>query len=213
MQSPVKPLRNRNQAAVGAVALVLIALVTLVSYFSDELPFLSSATTYQAYFAESAGLAPKNEVQVAGVKVGEVSSVELAGDEVLVKFKVSGTKVGSASTASIEIKTLLGDKYVALQSKGAGVLDPGTPIPVSRTRTPFALQDAFQQLTDTVGAIDTRQLAQSFDTLSASHSRIPTTRPSASRPKSRCWTSPWRRLSACRASAIRASPCSSPAQL
>lgn len=169
----MKSIRTINPGALGAVSLVLIVLVTLVSYFSDELPLLSSGTTYEAYFTESAGLTPSSEVQVAGVKVGQVSSVVLAGNKVLVKFKVSGTKVGDASAASIEIKTLLGDKYVALHPKGAGVQDPDTPIPVSRTRTPFELQDAFQQLSDTVGEIDTRQLAQSFDTLSAAMQNTP----------------------------------------
>jgi phospholipid/cholesterol/gamma-HCH transport system substrate-binding protein len=167
VQTVVKPLRERNQASVGAVALVLIVLVTVVSYFSNDLPLLGNGTTYQAYFAESAGLAPDDEVEVAGVKVGQVSSVALAGKQVLVKFKVKDTRVGDATTASIEIKTLLGDKYVALQPKGTGTQSPGTPIPVARTTTPFQLQDAFQQLSTTVGDINTQQLAQSFDVVSA----------------------------------------------
>jgi phospholipid/cholesterol/gamma-HCH transport system substrate-binding protein len=167
VQAVVKRLRERNQAGVGAVALVLIVLVTVVSYFSDELPLLSSGTTYEAYFAESGGLVPDNEVQVAGVKVGQVTSVALAGKKVLVKFKVSDTSVGNASTASIEIKTLLGDKYLALVPKGSQAQEPGEPIPVEPTTTPFQLQDAFQQLSNTVGDIDTQQLAQSFDDVAA----------------------------------------------
>ncbi|HVW39748.1 MAG TPA: MCE family protein [Amycolatopsis sp.] len=163
----MKPLRERNQAAVGAVTLVLVVLVTLVSYFSDDLPLLGTGTTYQAYFAESAGLVPDNEVQVAGVKVGQVSSVTLAGKKVLVKFRVKDTRLGDQTTAGIEIKTLLGEKYLALQPKGSGVLKPGTPIPLDRTTTPFQLQDAFQQLSNTLGDINTQQLAQSFDTVSA----------------------------------------------
>ncbi|WAL67456.1 MCE family protein [Amycolatopsis cynarae] len=162
----MKPLRERNQAAVGGVTLVLIVLVTVVSYFSDQLPLLGTGTTYQAYFTESAGLAPDNEVQVAGVKVGQVSSVRLAGKKVLVKFKVSGTRIGSATTASIEIKTLLGEKYLALQPKGDGAQNPDDPIPLERTSTPFQLQDAFQQLSTTVGDIDTAQLSRAFDAVS-----------------------------------------------
>lgn len=162
----VKALRDRNQAAVGAVTLILIVLVSMVSYFSDDLPLLGNGTTYQAYFAESAGLSPDNEVQVAGVKVGQVSSVTLAGKKVLVKFKVSDTRVGDQTTASIEIKTLLGEKYLALQPKGTGTQSPDQPIPVERTTTPFELQDAFGQLSNTVGDINTQQLAQSFDAVS-----------------------------------------------
>jgi phospholipid/cholesterol/gamma-HCH transport system substrate-binding protein len=164
----VKPLKERNQAAVGGVTLVLIVLAVFTAYFSDSLPLFGNGTTYTAYFAESAGLAPDNEVEVAGVKVGQVTKVSLAGKKVLVKFRVKGTRVGDASTASIEIKTLLGEKYLALTPKGAGFQKPDDPIPLQRTRTPFELQDAFQQLSTTVGDIDTQQLAQSFNVLSDS---------------------------------------------
>jgi phospholipid/cholesterol/gamma-HCH transport system substrate-binding protein len=166
MKPALKPLRERDQVAVGAVALLLIVLVTAVSYFSDQIPLLNSATTYEAYFAESAGLVPDNEVQVAGVKVGQVSSVTLAGRQVLVKFTVDGVRVGAATTASIEIKTLLGEKYLALQPNGTGAQNPDDPIPLARTTTPFQVQDAFQQLSQTVGQIDTQQLAQSFNAVS-----------------------------------------------
>ncbi|MEC3973947.1 MCE family protein [Amycolatopsis sp. H20-H5] len=150
------------------MTLVLIVLIVVSTYFSDEIPLFGNGTTYSAYFGESAGLAPDNEVEVAGVKVGQVSSVELAGKKVLVKFRVKGTRVGDATSASIEIKTLLGEKYLALSPKGTGTQDPGTTIPLARTRTPFELQDAFQQLSTTVGDIDTQQLAQSFTVLSDS---------------------------------------------
>ncbi|GAA4528415.1 MCE family protein [Amycolatopsis samaneae] len=164
----MKRLKDRNQAAVGGIALVLVLLVTLVTYFSDKLPMFGNGVTYTAYFGESAGLEPDNEVEVAGVKVGQVTSVALSGKQVLVKFRVKGVRVGDASSASIEIKTLLGEKYLALDSKGAGTQDPGSTIPVNRTRTPFQLQDAFQQLSNTVGDIDTKQLADSFNVLSDS---------------------------------------------
>ncbi|MGW4522663.1 MlaD family protein [Amycolatopsis sp. NPDC004378] len=164
----MKPLKERNQAAVGAVALVLIVLVTATTYFSDQLPFFGNGTTYSAYFGESAGLAPDNEVEVAGVKVGTVSSVKLQGKQVLVRFRVKDVRVGDATTASIEIKTLLGEKYLALDPKGGGAQEPDATIPQARTRTPFQLQDAFEQLSTTVGDIDTKQLADSFTALSDS---------------------------------------------
>ncbi|MBB4684946.1 MlaD family protein [Amycolatopsis jiangsuensis] len=162
----MKRLKERNQAAVGAVTLVLIVLVTAVTYFSDSIPIFGNGTTYTASFAEAAGLAPDNEVEVAGVKVGEVTSVSLGHKQVLVKFRVKGVRVGEQSTASIEIKTLLGEKYLALTPKGGGAQDPDAAIPVQRTRTPFQLQDAFDQLSTTVGDIDTKQLADSFNALS-----------------------------------------------
>jgi phospholipid/cholesterol/gamma-HCH transport system substrate-binding protein len=164
----VKPLKDRNQAAVGGVTIVLVVLSILTAYFSDSLPIFGNGTTYTADFAEAAGLAPDNEVQVAGVKVGQVTKVSLAGKKVAVKFRVEGVRVGDATTASIEIKTLLGEKYLALTPAGGAAQNPQEAIPVQRTRTPFELQDAFQQLSQTVGDINTQQLAQSFNVLSDS---------------------------------------------
>lgn len=161
----MKPLRSRNQAAVGAVTLVVILLGTLTAYYAESLPLLSNDTTYSAYFAESAGLTVDNDVQVAGVKVGNVTDVELRGNKVLVNFTVHDTRVGDASTASIGIKTLLGEKYLSLRPKGEGVQDPNAPIPLKRTDTPYQIQDVFKDLSTTVKEIDTKQLATSFEVL------------------------------------------------
>jgi phospholipid/cholesterol/gamma-HCH transport system substrate-binding protein len=164
----VKSLKERDQTVVGGVTLVLIVLAVFTAYFADSLPLFGNGTTYSAYFAESAGLGPDNEVEVAGVKVGQVTKVSLAGKKVLVEFRVKGTRVGDASTASIEIKTLLGDRYLALVPKGAATQHPDETIPLERTRTPFELQDVFEQLSATTGNIDTGQLARSFTVLSDS---------------------------------------------
>ncbi|TKG66720.1 MCE family protein [Prauserella endophytica] len=169
----MKPLKERNQAAVGAVTLVLIALVGLVAYNSDQLPLLSNSTTYSAYFAESADLSSGNEVQVAGVKVGEVDEVTLAGRKVHVTFAVENVRLGRQTEASIEVKTLLGEKFLSLRPKGDGVLDPNEPIPLERTSTPYQIQDVFTDLDRTVGDIDTGQLAQSFEVIADSLENTP----------------------------------------
>ena len=161
----MKALRNRNQAAVGAVTVVVIVLATLTAYYAESLPLLSNNTTYSAYFAESAGLAVDNDVQVAGVNVGNVTEVELRGNKVLVSFTVQDTRVGNASTASIGIKTLLGEKYIALHPEGGERQDPNAPIPLERTDTPYQIQDVFKNLSTTVKEIDTKQLAKSFNVL------------------------------------------------
>lgn len=161
----MKALRHRNQAAVGAVTLVVILLATLTAYYAESLPLLSNNTTYSAYFAESAGVEADNDVQVAGVKVGDVTDVQLRGNRVLVSFTVENTRVGAASTASIGIKTLLGEKYVSLDPQGEGRQDPNEPIPLQRTDTPYQIQDVFNELSTTVKDIDTNQLAESFEVL------------------------------------------------
>lgn len=175
----MKPLKERNQAAVGAVTVLVLVLSVLAALNAENLPLIGGGTTYSAYFAESAGLQPDNEVQIAGVRVGAVEDVELDGKKVLVTFRIdrqgqqAASHLGDATTASIEIKTLLGEKNLALRPAGKGQLDANEPIPLKRTRTPFQLQDAFNELSQTVSDVDTDQLAESFDVVSETFSETP----------------------------------------
>jgi phospholipid/cholesterol/gamma-HCH transport system substrate-binding protein len=169
----MKRLKDRDQAAVGAVTIVLIVLGLLVAFNADDLPIIGGGTTYTAEFAESAGLRPGNEVRLAGVKVGDVRSVELARNKVVVDFRVKDVSLGDRSTVSIEIKTLLGDKYLAITSAGSRPQRANDAIPVSRTRTPFDIVPAVGKLSRTVDQIDTNQLAQSFQVLSDTFANSP----------------------------------------
>jgi phospholipid/cholesterol/gamma-HCH transport system substrate-binding protein len=79
---------------------------------------------------------------------------------------VRHTWVGDASTADIGIKTLLGDKYLALDPLGSRKQDPGQTIPKSRTTSPYDVTQALNGLGQTFGSIDTQQLAASFQAIS-----------------------------------------------
>ncbi|MFD0851796.1 MlaD family protein, partial [Actinomadura adrarensis] len=108
---------------------------------------------------------PDDEVRVAGVKVGEVTDVELDGAKVKVTFRVRDTWIGNRSTAGIMIKTLLGEKYLALDPLGPSAQDPDQRIPVARTISPYDVTQAFQDLSSTIDQLDTVTVAQSLDTL------------------------------------------------
>lgn len=169
----MKSIEERNPALVGAVVLVLITVAVVLAYRAPDLPVIGGGDEYTAQFAESAGLNPEDEVRVAGIRVGKVTDVGLAGGVVVVRFRVSGVRVGDQSRASIEIKTLLGEKYLALRLSGAGVQDPEQTIPVGRTSTPYQIPDAFDRLTHTTNEIDTAQLAQSFRVLTDTFAGTP----------------------------------------
>ncbi|WP_328320996.1 MCE family protein [Streptomyces sp. NBC_00388] len=161
-----KPVRERNPVAVSLAGLLVLALIGLAAYRADSLPFIGGGTTYTADFTESAGLSPGDEVRIAGVRVGQVKAVALDGARVKVSFKVKGAWVGDSSTVAIAIKTLLGDKYLALDPVGAGAQNPAARIPLSRTTSPYDVTQAFSGLSDTIGDLDTKQLAKSFETIS-----------------------------------------------
>ncbi|WP_329236262.1 MCE family protein [Actinoallomurus sp. NBC_01490] len=162
----MKPIRERNPVKVAVVGLVILAGLGTAAYAADDLPVIGGGTTYSADFTESAGLRSGNEVRVAGVKVGKVTGVSLDHGRVKVSFRVKDTWIGNASTASIMIKTLLGEKYLAVDPLGTGRQKPSRRIPVSRTTSPYDVTEAFQQLGGTLGQIDTDQLGKSLQTIS-----------------------------------------------
>ncbi|MFF8596432.1 MCE family protein [Streptomyces sp. NPDC015220] len=162
----LKPVKERDPIAVALVGLLLLVLLTVFAYNADRLPLIGGGTTYSADFSEAAGLDEGDEVRVAGVKVGRVTGVALDGDKVKVTFETEGAWIGDRTTAAIAIKTLLGDKYLALDPLGGDRQDPGSRIPLTRTTSPYDVTQAFEDLGSTVDAIDTRQLAESFETIS-----------------------------------------------
>jgi phospholipid/cholesterol/gamma-HCH transport system substrate-binding protein len=170
---PGRSFSSRNPFPIGLIGLVLIGALLWGAFNASKLPIIGSGTTYTAYFAEDANLQPNDEVQIAGVKVGSVSSTTLQGNLVKVTFKVKGAYIGDQSTAAIKLKTLLGTKLVSIDSIGSTALDPHTPIPVARTTTPFDVYPAFNELTQTAEEINTSQLSQAFRILAADFKDTP----------------------------------------
>lgn len=169
----MKPIKERNPAVVGVIGIVVVLVIGVLAYYSDDLPVIGGGTTYSAEFTEAAGLHDGDGVRVAGVKVGEVSGVGLDGDHVKVDFRVKDAWVGGASTAAIKIKTLLGSKYLSVDPLGTKKQDPGTMIPASRTSSPYDVTEAFTGLGHTISNIDTGQLAKSFEAVSDAFSDTP----------------------------------------
>jgi phospholipid/cholesterol/gamma-HCH transport system substrate-binding protein len=168
------PFRERNPVPIGLAGIAAIAVSLVVAMNLTEIPFVGGGTTYNAAFAEAAGLKDDEEVRIAGVKVGNVTGLELEGDHVKVTFRVDeGVRLGELTRAEIKIKTVLGAHYLALVPRGPGRQDPGRQIPVSRTATPFEIVPAVSELSQRVGAIDVGQLANAFDTLSTTFEDSP----------------------------------------
>lgn len=164
---PFTPFRERNPVRVGAVSLAVIALLMLAAFKAQDLPLIGGGTTYYADFSEAGGLKADDEVRIAGVRVGKVTEVGLDKGHVRVTFKIKGDAAfGSDTRAQIKVKTLLGSMFLALEPAGRGQMKEGGEIPVSRTRSPYDVVDAFTGLADTAGDIDTDQLASALTTLS-----------------------------------------------
>src|SRR5579885_97058 len=172
----MRPFRERDPLPIGIIGIVAILAIVLLAFNANALPFIGGGDTYHADFADAGGLKTGDDVRIAGVKVGKVTSLDLRVDGnqpmVRVGFQVSsGTSVGQDTTADIKIKTLLGQKYIALTPEGSGHLHGD--IPLSRTTTPLDVTQAFIGLGQRAGEIDTAQLAKAFDTIAATFKDTP----------------------------------------
>ncbi len=155
---------KRGPVPIAITGILVIVLILVLAFNAQRL--LQGGTTYKAEFGEAAGLTAGDLVTVAGVEAGRVDSVELAGDRVLTTFTVTDAWVGDETSASIEVKTLLGAKYLALDPQGAVDMPADATIPRERTASPFDVVEAFNGLSGTIDALDTDQLATSLNTLS-----------------------------------------------
>ncbi|MBO0884841.1 MAG: MCE family protein, partial [Mycobacterium sp.] len=169
----MKPFRERDPMSIGIVGLLVIAALVYVAFNAQNLPIIGGGTTYRAQFNEAGGLAPTDDVRIAGVKVGTVTAVDLVDDHVTVSFRVKHAWIGDKTSAAINIKTLLGQKYLALDPRGTKKLTPRIEIPRSRTTSPYDVVDAISQLSVETTQINTKQLATALNTLSATFANTP----------------------------------------
>jgi phospholipid/cholesterol/gamma-HCH transport system substrate-binding protein len=169
---------KRNPTVMGAVGLAVLAALVIGAFQLDAIASIGDPT-YRAAFRDASGLAPGNEVRVAGVRVGKVTDVDLArgdrGPYVRVRFRVDGSAVrlGRETGATIRIKTVLGQKYLALAPAGGGRLPEGGQIPLERTASPFDVMDAVTGLAGTIEQVDSQQLAAAFGTLAQTFADTP----------------------------------------
>ncbi|WP_415032258.1 MCE family protein [Gordonia sp. (in: high G+C Gram-positive bacteria)] len=161
---------RRSPITVGALGVLMLLMVSISSFYLTDLPILGAGPRYTAEFNEAAGLQKGNEVRVAGIKVGTVDSVDLNkdGNKVLVRFNANDTWIGDQTQASIQIKTLLGQKFLGLTPRGSKAADPS--VPLKDTIEPYDVIAAFSDASNQLTELDTDKVSESLDALSTAFS-------------------------------------------
>ncbi|WP_407446204.1 MCE family protein [Rhodococcus sp. (in: high G+C Gram-positive bacteria)] len=133
--------RNANPILLGVIGMVVVAVVMVGALALPQLTYLARTQSYTAEFANAAGLAPNDPVYVSGVPAGRVEGLEMAGDHILVDFRIDRQQdLGDRTTAEIKLKTILGKRYLSVTPAGAGELT-GNRVPLSRTAVPYSLDE------------------------------------------------------------------------
>ena len=155
---------DRSVMRLGTISLAVLVLVAAAAFNLQKFPGFRG-TTYHANFADANGLSRGDMVQIGGVRVGRVDSIEIHEDHVTVNFDVHDAEFGKETRASVEVLNLLGTKYLNLTPAGSGQMPGGATIPLERTRTTYDVVSTLDQLTTTTEQLDTDQLATALRTL------------------------------------------------
>jgi phospholipid/cholesterol/gamma-HCH transport system substrate-binding protein len=168
----MKPFSERSPLLIGAIGVALLAAIVLGALQYKKLPFFDSGRQYSAYFTEAGGLRTGAAVQVAGFRVGEVSSIKLDGPRVLITFDVDrDVYLGERTEAAVKTKSLLGAKILEITPRGDGELTE--TIPTDRTTAAYQLPDALGDLSATVSGLNTTQVSDALATLAQTFQDTP----------------------------------------
>lgn len=152
----VKNFRERSPVLVGIISILAIAAATTFAFYIDRIPALKQAYEVKAEFADAAGLSAENQVRVAGIKVGTVSDIELEDAHVLVTMEIdNGIEIPANAFAEIKLATLLGTKFIDIESNGGEpFLEGGDVIPLEKTSIPYEIYQASNQGTAVLEDLD-----------------------------------------------------------
>lgn len=149
--------RSRRLGMASIVAVVVVLVVTGLAYVNPM-----GQAGYTAHSATSGGVRGGDEVRIAGVPVGKVTSVALNRTLVEVKFDVKrSVAIGSETTLDIRMLTPLGGHYVALDPQGSRPLGHGV-IPPQRVKTPFEGNDIVQAVTPFLKEVNGQVIHDTF---------------------------------------------------
>jgi ABC-type transporter Mla subunit MlaD len=157
---PVVELSRANPVRAGVI--MLVALAVLVYFgFTKKIPFKHGYTIH-AEFASAQDIHPKSPVRIAGVNVGQVTSIKREGSTGLVTMEIESKGLPIHSDATMKIRPrifLEGNWFIDLQpgSPGTPELHSGATIPIAQTADPVQIDQVLDALNT-----DTRENLQHF---------------------------------------------------
>jgi phospholipid/cholesterol/gamma-HCH transport system substrate-binding protein len=139
-----------NEVRLGIIGTVVLVLALVVGFTYESIPFLRGTDIYQAEFSDASGLSEGAEVQVAGVVVGEVRSIQLDDGTVSVGFDADpgAVRLTADTRAAIKVETVLGHRFVELTAgTSPDDLERGGTIPVENTSSGYDITRSLEEVT------------------------------------------------------------------
>src|SRR4051812_906181 len=143
------PALSRASVIIGTVVVILGLVAAGVAW---QVYKKLTTNTVVAYFPQTLALYAGDKVQIMGVRVGSIDSIEPAGDKMKVTFTYSSKyKVPANVTASVLNPSLVASRTIQLAPPytGGPELEDGAVIPIDRTQVPVE----YDELRDSINRI------------------------------------------------------------
>ena len=143
------PSVSRASVIIGSLVVVLALVAGIVGW---QLYKKLTTNTVVAYFPSTLALYAGDRVQIMGVQVGSIDSIEPAGDKMKVTFRYANKhKVPANATASILNPSLVSSRIIQLSPPytGGPVMEDNAVIPIDRTQVPVE----YDELRDSIDKI------------------------------------------------------------
>ncbi|HVB46362.1 MAG TPA: MCE family protein [Streptosporangiaceae bacterium] len=130
------------------IFIAVTSLATVILGISIANVSVAAQAGYHAIFTDVTGMAVGSSVDIAGVRVGQVTSISVYnGNLAMVGFTVAADRRLPVSvTATIKYQNLVGQRYIELDQGTGPVgenLPPGATIPLERTSPALDLTELF----------------------------------------------------------------------
>ncbi len=158
--------RRGNTVLVGVASILLVVALFAASIALPGLWYVLRTHHYSAAFANAGGLRSGDPVLVSGVPSGRVDSLSVEDGLAVVGFRLDrGQSLGEASTATVGLKSILGNRFLDVTPSGVGDLGPDRRISVERTTSPYMIDDIGGAVTDLADGLDTAAVGAMIDSL------------------------------------------------
>ena len=151
---------RRRDLIVAAVVVVTVVVGLVIAGTVYIAP--PGQKVYSAQLVNTGGLESGDQVRIAGIRQGTVSSVDLAGTFITVKFRLDDSvPVRSDATAAVRLITPIGGRVLDLDP-GSGPTSLSGAIPLVQTSSTYDISDTLETTTPVfrdVKGVDLRQTA------------------------------------------------------
>lgn len=161
-----KRSQGASPAVLGTAGMITLVVLMVIAIGIPQITYHTGTSPYTAELKNASGLTTADPVLVAGVPAGRIERIDLAGDRVRVAFRLDNDQpLGNQTRAGVQLRTVLGKRYLDIIPGGTGEIGENRTIPLDRTSVPYNLDDISAAAVHSSSEIDPKMLRAMMSTM------------------------------------------------